>query len=1026
MKLNKCLSSFVSASNDIRPYIQIDLFGNQIGALLDSGASISCISGKAASDFLSKGISFKKFNPSSIKTVETAGGNKFNIIGSVVTNISFRGQTKPITIYIIPDLKQDCYLGADFWNSFGLLKMITSNLNISELTEVCSNNDLSNEQKDYLQKVIQLFPSVEKDGLGQTNVIQHSIEIQDGAKPIKQRYFNVSPAVEQKIHTEIDTMLKLGVIEEAPPTCSWSSPVTIVQKGDKLRLCLDSRKVNKVTIKDAYPQPKIDGILSRLPKANYITSLDLVKAFWQISLTVKSRDFTAFTVPNRPLYRFKVMPFGLTNAPMTMCRLMDAIIPPNLKNRVFVYLDDLLLMSTTFSEHMSLLSEVAGILRKAGLTLNIKKCKWCLKEVRYLGYIIGNGCIKTDPDKISAILNIAVPQRVKDVQSFLGLAGWYRRFIKNFSALTAPLTELTKKHKTFIWTEDCQKSFHEIKELLTTAPLLITPDFRKPFIVSCDACKTGIGGVLAQLDDEGSERPIAFYSKKLNRAQQNYSITELECLAAIKSIEKFRAYIEGLEFKVITDHASLKWLMSQSDLNGRLARWSLNLQGYNFSIEHRKGKLHIVPDSLSRLPSIEVESLDELQPLVDLNSVSFSSAEYKTLINHISENQNRLPDLKILDGFVYKRTEFDRGTNEGTEWKLWLPSDLTLDVIDRAHSPPMSAHGGIAKTLAKLRLNFFWPNMAKQVKDFVSKCEICRQCKAPNAIIRPLMGTQQKSSRPFQKIFLDFLGPYPRTKNRNIGILIILDHLTKYPLVKVVRKFSTTAILPYLEEQVFHIFGVPETVITDNGSQFRSAQFGSLLSKYGVKHVLTALYSPQANSSERVNRSIIAAIRSYLGKDQRNWDTNLNKITVALRSHLHSSIGYSPYYVLFGQQMITNGNDYQLLRNLNLEEEGTDVIQKVDKHKFIIDLVKKNLAKAYSKNKKTYDLRSRVINYDLGEKVLRRNFAQSSKADHFNAKLAPKFLKAIVLAKVGYCQYKLGDETGKECGIYHAKDIQKL
>ena len=219
-----------------------------------------------------------------------------------------------------------------------------------------------------------------------------------------------------------------------------------------------------------------------------------------------------------------------------------------------------------------------------------------------------------------------MPQRVKDVQSFLGLAGWYRRFIKNFSALTAPLTELTKKHKTFMWTEDCQKSFDEIKELLTTAPLLITPDFCKPFIVSCDACKTGIGGVLAQLDEEGTERPIAFYSKKLNRAQQNYSITELECLAAIKSIEKFRAYLEGLEFKVITDHASLKWLMSQSDLNGRLARWSLNLQGYNFSIEHRKGKLHIVPDSLSRLPSIEVESLEELQPLVDINSVSFSSA----------------------------------------------------------------------------------------------------------------------------------------------------------------------------------------------------------------------------------------------------------------------------------------------------------------------------------------------------------------------------------------------------------------
>ena len=1023
-KFRKTIASISSAINDIRPFVEIEIFGMKLGALLDSGASISCICGKAAQDFLSKKIPFKQF--SSSKSVDTAGGNTFPIIGSVETEVTFRGMTKSINFLIIPGLKQDVYLGCDFWRSFGLLDFIFNNIKIEELTENSNMHLLSDQQKAQLEKIINLFPNFDKEGLGKTNVLEHTIEIYPDARPIKQRYFSISPAVEEKVHAEIDNMLSLNVIEPAPPNCPWSSPVTIAQKEGKFRLCLDSRKLNKVTIKDAYPQPKIDGILSRLPKAQFISSLDLKHAFWQIGLAEKSRDMTAFTVPNRPLYRFKVMPFGLTNAPMTMCRLMDAIIPATLKNRVFVYLDDLLLLSTSYDEHMALLFEVAEILRKAGLTLNIVKCKWCLREVKYLGYIIGEGCIKTDPDKVSAIRNISAPTKIKEVQSFLGLAGWYRRFLKDYSALTAPLSDLCSKKREFIWTPEAQKSFDTIKEMLTSAPLLITADYTRPFIVSCDACKTGIGGVLAQLDETGMERPIAFYSRKLNRAQQNYSITELECYAAYMSIKKFREYIEWHEFTVITDHASLKWLMNQADLSGRLARWSLKLQGFNFTIEHRKGSQHIVPDSLSRLPFDSVESFDLILPLVDLDSPEFSSKEYRELIQNVSSNQNRFPDIKIVDNFVYKRTEFDRGLSESTLWKLWVPQNLTETLIERAHSSPTAAHGGIAKTLAKIRLNFYWPMMAKDVKEFVSKCEVCQQCKSPNIVLRPPMGAQSKSCRPFQRIYMDFLGPYPRSKSGNIGIFIVLDHLTKFPLIKPVKKFSSAIIISFLEEFVFNVFGVPEYVISDNGSQFRSSQFAAFLTKYGVKHMLTAIYSPQSNSSERVNRSIIAGIRSYLSKDQRLWDSYLGEIGVALRSSMHSTLGHSPYYVLFGQQMVSHGDTYQLLRQLDLEEEGEHIIDNPDRMMLLRDLVKKNLTKAYESNRKLYNLRSRTVEFRVGEQVLRRNFAQSNKIAHFNSKLAPKFLKSVVLAKIGNSLYKLADTNGKEVGIFHGKDIQKL
>ena len=1032
LKFRSCIEAIGKSESDIRPYIQVDIFGMKLLGLLDSGASLSCLSGSAAKKFLKENRPYKKFS----NFVQAAGGQQYRILGYLDTNINYKNTIKLVRLYIIPELKQDLYLGIDFWHSFGLTNRIFGNITgeIEELNQACDEHILTHDQKQILTKMVSLFPDFLKEGLGKTTVLEHKIEVLPGTKPIKQRYFSVSPAVEKRIHEEIDRMLQLGVIEPAPPTCSWSSPIACVQKEGKFRLCLDSRKLNSVTVRDAYPQPKINGILSRLPKAEFISSLDLKHAFWQVSLEESSRDMTAFTVPNRPLYRFKVMPFGLTNAPQTLCRLMDVIIPPHLKNRVFVYLDDLLLISDCFEDHMSLLFEVASVMRKAGLTLNIDKCKWCVKEVRYLGYVIGNGCIKPDKDKVSAIQKLSPPRSVKEVRQFLGLVGWYRRFLKNFASLTSPLTDLTKKSQTFQWNEGAQRAFDLIKEKLTTAPILVTPDFDRPFIISCDACKTGVGGVLAQEDASGVEKPIAFFSHKLNRAQQNYSITELECLAAVLSIEKFREYVEGHEFSVITDHASLKWLMRQSDLNGRLARWSLKLQGFNFSILHRKGSQHVVPDALSRLPSDnenslvtnDIESVEILEPEIDLSSPEFASEPYIKLRKEIENRQSSLPDVKIVDGFIYKRTEFSRDNiSEAQSWKLWVPQGLTSCVIERSHNPPMFAHGGIGKTLERLRRNFYWPNMASQVRSFVLNCEICKQSKAPNYILKPPMGSQAKSFRPFQRLYLDFIGPYPRSKSGNVAIFLVLDHYTKYPLFKALRKMSTLSVIEFLENSVFHLFGVPEIVVTDNGSQFRSSQFESFLTKYGVKHIFTAIYSPQANSSERVNRSIISGIRSYLGKDHRRWDTHLSQIGVALRSSYHSSLGFSPYFVLFGQQMVTHAKSYELFRKLDTLEEGLDTIDDKDKLHFIRQKVKQNLEKAYEVNKRLYDMRTRTNNFSEGEIVYRRNFSLSNKALAYNAKLAPKFLKSKISKKIGYCNYRIIDMNGKHVGVYHAKDLLK-
>lgn len=716
-------------------------------------------------------------------------------------------------------------------------------------------------------------------------------------------------------------MLDLGVIEESKS--SWSSPVVLVQKPGKVRLCIDSRKLN-------------DGILSRLPKAEFITSLDLKDAFWQIPLDSNSRDKTAFCIPGRPLYQFKVMPFGLTNSPHTMSRLIDKVVPPQLRNEVFIYLDDLLIVSDTFERHMAVLSVIAEELEKANLTINVEKSKFCLNEVKYLGHVIGNGIISTDPEKIVSISEFPTHKSMKQVRRFLGMTGWYHKFIQNYAALASPLTDTLKNKRSFNWSNEAQKAFEELKLKMSTAPVLHSPDFSRPFSIHCDASNTGVGAVLMQENENQDEIPISFMSRKLNKCQRNYTTTEKECLAAVLAVKKFRAYIEGQPFNIITDHASLKWLMSQADLSSRLARWALKLQGFVFKIIHRKGSENLVPDSLSRIHTEDNSGLC-VDSIVDLESAEFDSEDYKSLREKLAANPNGLLDIKIINKHIYRRAEHATADQIADDscWKIWLPANLINKVLKAAHEDPMSSHCGINKTIEKLRRFYFWPNLVSDVRNFINGCSICKCTKHPNQIMRPPMGNTGISERVFQKLYVDFLGPYPRSRSGNIGIFVVLDHLSKFPFLKTVKKFTVESVIKFMEEELFHCFGVPETVVSDNGVQFKSNMFNDLLKKYNVKHVYTAFYSPQANASERVNRSVLAAIKAYIQPDQKNWDEHLSSICCALRSSLHSAIGTSPYRVAFGQHMVTDGGNYQLLRELKLLDDRTACFSKDDSFELI-------------------------------------------------------------------------------------------
>ncbi|KAL6421213.1 hypothetical protein ACFW04_013639 [Cataglyphis niger] len=394
-------------------------------------------------------------------------------------------------------------------------------------------NNEKEKLQEFLRKEFEKFKGVQ----GPTNKIQHRIRLKNDS-PIKQRYRPRNPAMQAIIDQEVEDMEAAGVIE--PSTSAWSSPVVLVKKKDgKYRFCIDFRKVNDATEKDAYPLPQVTATLEKLRGAKYLSTLDLKQGYWQVPL------------------ESKIMPFGLHSAPATFQRLLDKIISPALEPNVFVYLDDIIIISKTFDDHLRLLTEVFRRLRDARLRLNPEKCKFCVDQLKYLGHVVDRKGIRTDPEKVSAVENWPEPHTVKQIRQFLGMASWYRRFIANFSTIAAPLTSLTRKNAKWKWGAEETTAFRELKKTLVSAPVLACPDFARRFVLQTDASASGLGAVLTQNFEEG-ERVIAYASRTLNSAEKNYSATELECLAVVWGIRRMKGYLEGYPFTVITDHQALK------------------------------------------------------------------------------------------------------------------------------------------------------------------------------------------------------------------------------------------------------------------------------------------------------------------------------------------------------------------------------------------------------------------------------------------------------------------------------------
>ncbi|GET65667.1 hypothetical protein PTSG_12973 [Rhizophagus irregularis DAOM 181602=DAOM 197198] len=604
--------------------------------MFDTGAAVSVITSQIMDE-----MDLKIEEPSTVRCV-MINEDKLASRGTTTIYIQFGDKEIPIKVEVIDSGKNEIVLGN------GVLDMFKANIDYTDKTIIIRMNDetmdipvkytqrtikgfeetfdeeeileelyqdelyniyeddhegdITNEQKGKLKVLVEKYKDIfEYDGekYNRTNLVKHEIRLKGGTEPIAQKRYKENDEKGKFIRKEVDEMLKLGKIRES--RSPWSSPVTLAgKKSGNYRFCIDYRKLNKVTITDAYPLPRIDEQLERISSGRWFTSLDLASGFNQIEMAEEDIEKTAF-ICSAGLYEYNVMPFGLTNAPASFQRLMDKVLKEYLNEFVIVYIDDIMIYSENFEDHLKHIKLVLEKLKEASLILKLKKCIFGKTEIEFLGHVVGKNGLKPSPGKVEKIQKLTAPINIKGVRSILGLCTYYRKFIKDFSKIVKPITSLLRKDEKFEWGIKQHEALEILKRKLTEEPVLRQPDWLRKFILITDASGIGLGAVLAQKDDKGQEYVIEYASKSLNRTEQRWPITEQECYAIVWGIQHFHKYLINRKFEVVTDHAALKGLMTAKVPKGKRSRWVMELEQYDFEITHRPGKENKNADALSRI-----------------------------------------------------------------------------------------------------------------------------------------------------------------------------------------------------------------------------------------------------------------------------------------------------------------------------------------------------------------------------------------------------------------------------------------
>ncbi|KAK1561475.1 hypothetical protein QYE76_018163, partial [Lolium multiflorum] len=718
------------------------------------------------------------------------------------------------------------------------------------------------------------------------SICQHAINMEEDAKPVVEHQRRLIPKMKEVVRNEVLKLLEAGIIYPIADS-RWVSPVHCVPKkggmtvvpndNDELipqrivvgyRMCIDFRKVNKVTKKDHYPLPFIDQMLERLSKNTHFCFLDGYSGFSQIAVKAKDQEKTTFTCPYGT-YAYRRMPFGLCNAPATFQRCMSAIFHGFCESIVEVFMDDFSVYGNSFDNCLRNLDKVLQRCEETNLVLNWEKCHFMVNEGIVLGHKISEKGIEVDRAKVEAIEKMPYPRDVKGIRSVLGHAGFYRRFIKDFSKISKPLTNLLQKDVPFVFDDDCKEAFETLKKALTTAPVVEPPDWNLPFEIMCDASDFAVGAVLGQRVDK-KLNVIHYASKTLDAAQRNYATTEKELLAVVFACDKFRPYIVDSKVTIHTDHAAIRYLMTKKDAKPRLIRWVLLLQEFDLHIIDRKGADNPVADNLSRLENIAYDPV----PVND----SFPNeqlAVIKYLPPTFSAQQRRK--------FFYDLRHY-----------FWDDPHLYKEGVDGHHAGDRTAQ-------KVLQSGFYWPTLFKDARKFILSCDECQR--VGNISRRNEMPMNYTLViEPFDCWGFDFMGPFPSSDGNTHHILVAVDYVTKWVEAIPTKSADGETSIKMLVDIIFPRFGVPRYIMTDGGSHFIHGGFRKTLAKYGINHRIASAYHPQTSGQvELSNREIKAILGKTVNKSRKNWPSKLKEALWAYRTAYKNPMGMSPYKMVYGK-----------------------------------------------------------------------------------------------------------------------------
>jgi transposase InsO family protein len=934
--------------------VHIQLGGNRLLALLDSGSTHNFVSSEAA------GRTSLKLNPRGNMNVTVANGEKVPCPG-VYRNVPFTidGESFTTNFFALPLARYDVVLETEWLASLGPILWDFRALTMSfwhhdhrvcwtgvaesraPSVRVCSSYDLF---PALLEEFTPVF--AEPSGMPPPRHRDHCINLLPGSTPMAMRPYHYPAAHKDELERQCATMLSQGIIQHS--SSAFSSPVLLVKKADgSWRFCIDYRALNAITVKDAYPIPVVDELLDELHGARYFTKLDLRSGYHQVRMRLGDVEKTAFRTHDG-LYEFLVMPLGLCNAPATFQALMNDILRPFLRCFVLVFFNDILIYSNSITEHLRHLCTVLTVLLQHQLFVKKSKCDFSVSSISYLAHIISVDGVAMDPEKVRAVTEWPQPRSARAIRGFLGLAGYYRKFIKNFGTIAAPLTALLKK-VGFIWTNVTSSAFEELKTAITIAPILAMPNFRQPFVVECDASTHGFGIVLIQ-----DSHPVAFFSRPAAPRHLSLAAYEKELIGLVLAIRHWRPYLWGRRFMVRIDHFSLKFLLDRRLATIPQHHWVGKLLGFDFSVEYKPDSSNTVADALSRRDTEESAILAISRPrfeFIDRLRLAHDQEPALVALKEEIANDLHMAPWSLIDGMV------------AFQGHLYILPDAPLlqELITTIHE---DGHQGVQRTLHRLRRDFHSPNLRSVVQAFIRNCATCQRYKSEHLHPAGLLLPLPVPAAVWADIGMDFVEALPKVGGKSV-ILTVVDRFHKHcHFIPLGHPYSAKSVAQAFYTEIVRLHGIPQSIISDWDPVFTSLFWKELMRLACIKLHMSSAFHPQSNGqTEAANKVIIMYLRCFTGDRPRQWLRWLPWAEFIYNTAFQSALKTTQFRIVYGR-------DPPTIRSYEQRETRVASVAKsmTERDEFLAD-ARSHLKQAQAVYKCFYDKNHRDLCFTVGDWV---------------------------------------------------------